>query len=83
MRRIFRVFERLLAPGGTLTFFEYTWIRQLKTPFVNKSERRRLYRVGHLVGSFVRKHQISQANVLVNVPPATVRHLRIAPAHAP
>jgi phospholipid N-methyltransferase len=80
VRQIFKVFRRLLAPGGTLTFFEYTWIRQLKSPFVNRRERRRLYRVGRIVGSYVKNYQFRQAHVLVNVPPATVRHLHLAPA---
>jgi phosphatidylethanolamine/phosphatidyl-N-methylethanolamine N-methyltransferase len=80
VRQIFKVFSRLLAPGGTLTFFEYTWIRQLKSPFVNRRERRRLYRVGRIVGSYVKNYQFRQAHVLVNVPPATVRHLHLAPA---
>ena len=80
VRHVFQVFRRLLAPRGTLTFFEYTWIRQLKTPFVNRRERRRLYRVGRIVESYVRSCQFRQAHVLANVPPATVRHLRFAPA---
>lgn len=80
VRQIFKVFSRLLAPGGTLTFFEYTWIRQLKSPFVNRRERRRLYCVGRIVGSYVKNYQVSQAHVLVNVPPATVRHLRLSAA---
>ena len=31
--------DRLLKPGGTLTYYEYVFIRQLKTPFVNRRER--------------------------------------------
>jgi phospholipid N-methyltransferase len=80
VRQIFKVFERLLAPGGSLTFFEYTWIRQLKSPFVNKQERCRLNRVGRIVGSYIKRYQFGQAQVLVNVPPATVRHLRLSAA---
>jgi phospholipid N-methyltransferase len=76
VRQIFQQFERLLAPGGTLTFFEYALLRQLKTPFVDRRERRRLYRVGRIVSSYVKDYQVKREQVFANFPPATVRHLR-------
>jgi phospholipid N-methyltransferase len=76
VRDIFGVFERLLAPGGVLSFFEYTYIRQLKMPFVARSERRRLYRVGRIIESHVNRYRIREDRVLANIPPATVHHLR-------
>jgi phospholipid N-methyltransferase len=79
VREVFRAFERLLKPGGTLTYYEYVWIRQLKTPFVNRRERRRLYRVGRVVGGYIRDFQIRRQQVLINVPPAVVRHLHFKP----
>src|SRR5205085_8547287 len=80
VREIFRAYNRLLKPGGTLTYYEYVLIRQLKTPFVNRRERRRLYRVGRVVGSYIRSYQVRRQQVLMNVPPATVRHLRLKPS---
>jgi phospholipid N-methyltransferase len=77
VRRIFQAYDRLLKPGGTLTYYEYVFIRQLKTPFANRSERRRLYRVGRVVGEYIREHQIRRERVFMNVPPAIVRHLRL------
>jgi phospholipid N-methyltransferase len=79
VREIFRVYNRLLKPGGTLTYYEYALIRQLKTPFVNRRERRRLYCVGRVVGDYIRACQVRRQQVLMNVPPATVRHLRLKP----
>src|SRR5436309_2865851 len=79
VRRIFQVYERLLKPGGTLTYFEYVFIRQLKIPFVNRRERRRLYRVGRVVGDYIRDYQVRRQKVLINVPPAIVRHLHLKP----
>jgi phosphatidylethanolamine/phosphatidyl-N-methylethanolamine N-methyltransferase len=79
VREIFRVYRRLLKPGGTLTYYEYVLIRQLKTPFVNRRERRRLYRVGRVVGEYIRDYQIRRQKVLINVPPAIVRHLHLKP----
>jgi len=79
VREIFRVYNRLLKPGGTLSYFEYVFIRQLKTPFVNQSERRRLFSVGRVVSRYIRAHQIRRQRVFMNVPPATVRHLCMKP----
>lgn len=80
VREIFRVYERLLKPGGTLTYYEYVLIRQLKTPFVGRRERRRLYRIGRVVGDYIRDYQVRRQKVLINVPPAIVRHLHLKPA---
>lgn len=80
VRDIFRTYNRLLKPGGTLTYYEYVFIRQLKTPFVSRRERRRLYRIGRVVNGFIRDYQIRRERILINVPPATVRHLRFKPA---
>ncbi len=77
VRQVFRVFQRLLAPDGILTFYEYVWIRQIKHPFVSPRERRRLYRVGRIVSSYVKEFQFRRQNVIANIPPATVRHLQL------
>jgi phospholipid N-methyltransferase len=79
VRQIFQAYRRLLKPGGVLSYFEYVLIRQLKTPFVNRRERRRLYRVGRIVGQYIRTCQVRREQVLMNVPPAIVRHLRLHP----
>jgi phospholipid N-methyltransferase len=80
VREIFKAYSRLLKPGGVLSYFEYVLIRQLKTPFSGRKERRRLYRVGRLVGQYIRTYQVRRQQVLMNVPPAIVRHLHIKPA---
>ncbi len=76
------MYERLLKPGGTLTYYEYVLIRQLKTPFVGRRERRRLYRVGRVIGDYIRDFQVRRQKVLINVPPAIVRHLHLKPEAA-
>jgi hypothetical protein len=55
----------------------------LKTPFVNRRERRRLYKIGRVVGSYVRDFQIHRERIFINVPPAMVRHLRFQPSRVP
>jgi len=80
VREVFATYNRLLRPGGVLSYFEYVLVRQLKTPFVNKSERRRLHRLSRVVGGYIRNYEIRREQILINVPPATVRHLRFQPA---
>jgi len=80
VRQIFQAYRRLLKPGGMLTYYEYVLIRQLKTPFVNRRERRRLFRVGRVVGGFNRDYQVRGQKVLINMPPAIVRHLHLKPS---
>jgi phosphatidylethanolamine/phosphatidyl-N-methylethanolamine N-methyltransferase len=79
VREIYQIYSRLLRSGGTLSYYEYVWIRQLRAPFVDRRERRRLYRVGRLVGEYIRSYQVRRQRVLMNVPPAVVRHLRLKP----
>lgn len=78
VREIFQVFRRLLKPDGMLTYFEYVLIRQLKAPFIGRDERRRLLRVGRVVGHYVNRHQVGRDLILANMPPAFVRHLRFS-----
>ena len=82
VREIFATYNRLLKPGGTLTYYEYVLVRQLKTPFVDRRERRRLFRVGRVVGGYVRAYQVRRERVFMNVPPAIVRHLQLKQVQA-
>jgi phospholipid N-methyltransferase len=80
VRAIFATYNRLLKPGGMLSYYEYTLVRQFKTPFVDRRERRRLFRVGRVMRGYIRDYQVRRERVFVNVPPATVRHMRLKPA---
>jgi phospholipid N-methyltransferase len=79
VRDVFAAFSRLLKPGGVVTFYEYQFVRLLKTPFVGRTERRRLARVGRVIRWWVRDYQVRRERVFVNFPPAMVRHLRLKP----
>jgi phospholipid N-methyltransferase len=83
VRGIFASYTRLLKPGGVLSYYEYVWVRQLKSPFVSRRERRRLFRLGRVVGHYIRDYQIRRERIYINVPPAVVRHLRLKPAVRP
>ena len=55
-------------------------VRHLKVPFVNRAERRRLFRVGRLVSHYIGRHQVRRERIFLNVPPAIVRTLQLKPA---
>lgn len=75
---IYRSYERLLKRAGTLTYFEYVWIRALKTPFVQEPERRRLHALTEFLQAKLRRYQIGEEIVMLNMPPAVARHLRFS-----
>jgi phospholipid N-methyltransferase len=83
VREIFATYNRLLRPGGTLTFYEYVLLRQLKTAFVDRRERRRLFRVGRVMRVYIRNFQVRRERIFINVPPATVRQMRFNPEARP
>jgi phosphatidylethanolamine/phosphatidyl-N-methylethanolamine N-methyltransferase len=68
--------RRLLAAGGTLSFFEYIAVRQAKAILSKPAERRRLRGIGQALGSMLAEHEIGRDCVLANVPPAWVHHVR-------
>ncbi len=64
--------EAVLAPGGTLAYFEYTGFRS-----VREGVRRACGEVGpSAVESALAPHVVGSRRVLWNVPPATVRQVR-------
>jgi phospholipid N-methyltransferase len=76
VRAFLERFQRLLKPGGTLTFFEYVAVRPLQMPFVGRDKRARLKGIAKVVDEFAKKFQVDQQIVLLNVPPARARHMR-------
>jgi phospholipid N-methyltransferase len=68
--------SRLLAPGGTLSFFEYIAVRRAKAVLGRQAERERLRGIGHVLGELLDAHEICRDRVLANVPPAWVHHVR-------
>jgi phosphatidylethanolamine/phosphatidyl-N-methylethanolamine N-methyltransferase len=70
--------QRLLAPGGTLSFFEYVGIRRVKATLSRQAERDRLQGIGQILGSMLAANEIGRDCVIANVPPAWVHHVRFA-----
>jgi phosphatidylethanolamine/phosphatidyl-N-methylethanolamine N-methyltransferase len=68
--------QRLAAPGGTLSFFEYIAVRRAKGLLASGEERERLAGITRILSDICRERQFKQECILLNVPPAWVHHLR-------
>ncbi len=76
VERILGVLMNLLAPGGTLSFFEYIAVRKTKTLISGPSERARLRGIGAAMQSLLDSREIRRDAILLNVLPAWVHHVR-------
>ena len=76
VERILAALTGLLSPGGTLSFFEYIAIRQVKRLISGREERQRLRGIGRVMGAMLDAHEIRRDWVWLNVPPAWVHHVR-------
>ena len=76
VKSIFRHMLRLLQPGGTLSFYEYLWIRGMTMLVANGLERRRVARVGRILKRYLSRYEYRCDKVLINMPPALAHHLR-------
>jgi len=77
VKRIFRHMIKLVKPGGHLTFFEYLWIRRVKSLAAGHSERRRLGGIGLILQRHLKRYEFHRSIVWTNIPPAVVHHLRV------
>jgi phospholipid N-methyltransferase len=78
VEQILGIFERLLAVGGTLSFFEYIAIRRVKAAVSGRAGRKRLRGIGAALGRTLGGREIKRDWVWPNVPPAWVHHVRWA-----
>jgi phosphatidylethanolamine/phosphatidyl-N-methylethanolamine N-methyltransferase len=69
--------RRLLAPGGTFSYFEYIAVRPMRAMISRQAERQRLRGLDHILGELLARHEFSRQAVLTNLPPAWVHHLRL------
>ena len=76
VRQIFQRFFKLLAPGGTLSYFEYMYIRPLRKIVAAPPEKKRLTELDRIANEYLDKYRIDRSWVFVNMPPAWVQHLR-------
>jgi phospholipid N-methyltransferase len=78
VRGIMNKFRRLLATGGTLSFFEYVAVRRAKTLVSGRAERERLTGISRLFREVLTTNEVRRDLVVANVTPAWVHHVRFA-----
>ncbi len=76
VEQILGLFERLIRPGGTLSFFEYIAIRRFKALVSTGAGRVRLQGIGKAIHNTLAGREIKCDWVWPNVPPAWVHHVR-------
>lgn len=82
VRDLLDCYERMLAPGGSLSYLEYAWIRRLRLAAL-PGARWQHYRDSHVIlEEFIHRHEVYKDLVWANVPPAWVRHFRFTPPTA-
>lgn len=72
---IFEQYWRLLKPTGSLSYFEYMYIRSAKKKLSVKNERERLHQLDEIIVPFIKSQRFKRSWVFMNVPPAWVQHL--------
>lgn len=77
VEEVFAHLMSLLRPGGTLSFYEYLWIRRFKMLVSSSTERRRVVEVGHILKDYLKRYEVHCDTVFVNLPPALAHHLRL------
>ncbi len=77
IRDIFKVFRRILRPGGVLSYFEYAGMRRLRTVCAVGKTRRKMRTVSAILDDNIRQSQFAKNTVVRNFPPALVRHCRL------
>jgi phospholipid N-methyltransferase len=77
VERLLAKMQKLLAPGGVLSFFEYVAIRRAKAIVCSRTDRERLRGIERILHDVLGKHEIRRDLVMANVPPAWVHHVRL------
>lgn len=67
-------YERLLKPGGTLSYFEYMHIRPIRKVLTLGTDRKRVREVDHLMNQHLARHLVCRDSILRNAPPAWIQH---------
>jgi phospholipid N-methyltransferase len=77
VEQILDVLVGLVRPGGTLSFFEYIAVRNVKAALSGPAQRQRLRGISHALDRLFRSHDVRHRCILANVPPAWVHHVRV------
>jgi phospholipid N-methyltransferase len=75
VRQILDTFRQLLAPDGTLSFFEYMAIRPARSLIGRREDRKRLRGIGRALAELFAAGEARRQWVWTNLPPAWVHHV--------
>jgi phospholipid N-methyltransferase len=73
---IMNLFQRVLKPDGTLSYFEYVGLRRLSVLATLCRRDARIVSVSSLLDRKIARHQVGRVTAMVNFPPAHVRYFR-------
>ena len=73
---------RLLAPEGTLSYFEYMYVRPIRKRLTRGDENLRISRIDEIMQGHCDTYRIARDRIWGNIPPAWVQHLRIPASNA-
>lgn len=76
VQEIFAAYFRHLKPGGVLSYFEYMYVRPIRTRVGKASERLRMQALTDVLAEYLSRHRFDTDWVFANLPPAWVQHLR-------
>ncbi len=76
VQSIFDSYFELLAPGGVLSYFEYMYVRPVRSLVAKRAEADRLRSIGETMDSYLQQFRIRRDSVFFNLPPAWVQHLQ-------
>ncbi len=79
VQEAFAVMQRMLKPGGVMSYYEYVGFRKTSRLFSIGRRRRRVKVVSAFLRRTIRKYQFDRRTVFQNFPPAHARHLRFDP----
>lgn len=67
---------RLLKPGGTLSYFEYAYIRPIKKLVAVGATRKKIHAVDRILAGHLKTKRLRRDSIFLNCPPAWAHHLR-------
>lgn len=83
VQKVFEKLDELIAPGGTLSYFDYLYFPQIKMAFSSREDRANIQGILDLKEQYFQAHALGVDKVWKNVPPARVLHHRKAAQHDP
>ena len=77
VRLILKGYERLIKPGGVISYVELAVLSRLKKTFAFGESRLRINEISQIMNDFREKYGFDRDTVLLNAPPAHAFHLRM------